>query len=71
MEAKRYHMDVPSAEIVGLIPKEALVKSLEYYYAVDKLEMPKEISLDEVVKMSEKYLKLRDFSKDKIIDYFL
>lgn len=71
MEAKRYHMDVPSAEIVGLIPKEALVKSLEYYYAVDKLEMPKEISLDKVVKMSEKYLKLRDFSKDKIIDYFL
>lgn len=71
MEAKRYHMDVPSAEIVGLIPKEALVKSLEYYYAVDKLEMPKEINLDEVVKMSEKYLKLRDFSKDKIIDYFL
>jgi glutamate formiminotransferase len=71
MEAKRYHMDVPSAEIVGLIPKEALVKSLEYYYAVDNLEMPKEISLDEVVKMSEKYLKLRDFSKDKIIDYFL
>jgi len=71
MEAKRYHMDVPSAEIVGLIPKEALVKSLEYYYAVDNLEMPKEISLDEVVRMSEKYLKLRDFSKDKIIDYFL
>jgi glutamate formiminotransferase len=71
MEARRYHMDVPSAEIVGLIPKEALVKSLEYYYAVDKLEMPKEISLDEVVEMSEKYLKLRDFSKDKIIDYFL
>ena len=71
MEARRYQMEVPSAEIVGLIPKEALVKSLKYYYDVDGIELPEDITLHEVVRMSEQYLKLRDFSVDKIIDYFL
>ncbi len=71
MEAKRYSMEVPSAEIVGLIPKEALVKSLKYYCDVYNEELPDDISLDDVVKLSEKYLKLRDFTKDKIIEYFL
>lgn len=71
MEAKRYHMEVPSAEIVGLIPKDALVRSLKYYYDVNRIEFPEDITLHEIVRMSEKYLKLRDFSIDKIIDYFL
>ena len=71
MEAKRYSMEVPSAEIVGLIPKEALVKSLKYYCDVYNEELSDDISLDDVVKLSEKYLKLRDFTKDKIIEYFL
>jgi len=71
MEARRYQMEVPSAEIVGLIPKDALVRSLKYYYNVNEIEFPEDISLAEVVRASEKYLKLRDFSIDKIIDYFL
>ncbi|MGD9964856.1 MAG: glutamate formimidoyltransferase, partial [Candidatus Izemoplasmatales bacterium] len=71
MEAKRYHLEVPSAEIVGLIPKDALVRSLKYYYDIDNIEFPDDITLHEIVRMSEKYLKLRDFSIDKIIDYFL
>ncbi|PKK95377.1 MAG: glutamate formimidoyltransferase [Tenericutes bacterium HGW-Tenericutes-5] len=71
MEAKRYSMEVPSAEIVGLIPKEALVKSLKYYCDVFNEELSDDISLDDVVKLSQKYLKLRDFTKDKIIEYFL
>jgi glutamate formiminotransferase len=70
-EARRYHFEVPSAEIVGLIPKDALVRSLKYYYDVDNIPFPDDMSLVEVVRMSEKYLKLRDFSEDKIIDYFL
>jgi glutamate formiminotransferase len=70
-EARRYHFEVPSAEIVGLIPKDALVRSLKYYYDVDKIPFPDDISLGEVVRMSEKYLRLRDFSEDKIIDFFL
>jgi len=71
METKRYHIDVPSAEIVGLIPKSALVDSLKYYYELNEVEYPKNITLDEIVKASEKYLMLRDFSVDKIIEYFL
>ncbi|MDT8337000.1 MAG: glutamate formimidoyltransferase [Candidatus Izemoplasmatales bacterium] len=71
MEARRYHMEVPSAEIVGLVPKDALIRSLKYYYEVEGIDFPEEITFSEIVKMSEKYLKLRDFSVDKIIDYFL
>ncbi|MDD3128973.1 MAG: glutamate formimidoyltransferase [Candidatus Izemoplasmatales bacterium] len=70
-EAKRYHLDVPSAEIVGLIPKDALVRSLKYYFEVEGLTFPKEADLNEICDFSTKYLKLRDFTVDKIIDYFL
>ncbi|MDY0318075.1 MAG: glutamate formimidoyltransferase [Candidatus Izemoplasmatales bacterium] len=71
MEANRYHMEVPSAEIVGLIPKDALVKSLKYYTDLNNEELADDLTLDDIVKLSEKYLKLRDFTKDKIIEYFL
>ncbi len=71
MEAKRYGVDVPSAEIVGLIPKDAVVESLKYYYAINGLNFPKDITLDEIVEASKKYLNLRDFTADKIIEYFL
>jgi glutamate formiminotransferase len=71
MEARRYHMEVPSAEIVGLIPKDALIRSLKYYYDVEGTDFPEDMTFSEIVKMSEKHLKLRDFSVDKIIDYFL
>jgi glutamate formiminotransferase len=71
MEAKRYGVDVPSAEIVGLIPKDAVVESLKYYYAINCLNFPKDITLDEIVEASKKYLNLRDFTADKIIEYFL
>ncbi len=70
-EAKRYHFEVPTAEIVGLIPKDALVRSLKYYTDCEGIEFPEDISFQEIVKLSEKYLCLRDFSVDKIIDYFL
>ena len=71
MEAKRYNYNVPSAEIVGLVPKDALIRSLRYYYGVNNLEFDKEMSIKEVVEGCKKYLKLRDFEVEKIIDYFL
>lgn len=71
MEAKRYNLEVPSAEIVGLIPKDALVRSLKYYFDVEGIDFPEDISFQELVRLSERYLLLRDFSVDKIIDYFL
>jgi glutamate formiminotransferase len=71
MEAKRYHYDVPSAEIVGLVPKDALLRSLKYYYGVHGLDFDQDMPLDEIVQASQKYLKLRDFDQKKIIEYFL
>ncbi len=71
MEAKRYHFNVPSAEIVGLVPKDALLKSLEYYYEMSDREFNIDMSLEEIVASCKEYLKFRDFDKTKIIDYFL
>ncbi len=71
MEAKRYHVEVTGAEIVGLIPKDALEKSLKYYYEINNLKLPEEYSLEDIVKDVRKYMLFRDFNEDKIIEYFL
>lgn len=72
MESLRYHVEVSSAEIVGMIPKDALIQSLEYYFQVEnQVVQPKTFDLDDLVEASRKYLLLRDFDKDKIIEFFL
>ncbi|XMB72817.1 glutamate formimidoyltransferase [Mycoplasmatota bacterium WC30] len=71
MEARRYGIDVTGAEIVGLIPKDALVRSLKYYYACNKMDFPKVMSLTEVVRDVKKYMLFRDFDETKIIENFL
>lgn len=71
MEAKRYQINVPSAEIVGLIPKDALLRSLKYYFGLNQLPFKDDMSFEEVVENCQKYLKFRDFDKEKIIEYFL
>ncbi len=71
MEAKRYNVEVTGAEIVGLIPKDALVRSLKYYYQVNNIEMPEEYSIEAVVEDAKKYLLFRDFDEKKVIEYFL
>lgn len=68
MEAKKYHMNVPSCELVGLIPKKALLDSIKYYYMVEGLEFNPEMSIDEIVEASIKYIGFRDFDKFKIIE---
>jgi glutamate formiminotransferase len=68
MEAKRYHIDVPSCELVGLIPKEALLKSIKYYFQVEGKEFDVNMSLDDIVKYSIMYIGFRDFDKSKIIE---
>lgn len=71
MEARRYHYDVPSAEIVGLVPKDALLRSLRYYYGLEGLKFSMDMPMDDIVEGCKTYLKFRDFDKTKIIDYFL
>jgi len=68
MEALRYHINVPSCELVGLIPKQALLDSLRYYFAVEKQEYNKDMTLEEIVTYSKKYIGLRDFDILKIIE---
>lgn len=72
MEASRYHVEIPSAEIIGLIPKNALTKSIEFYMERDGIATSlKDISISELVAYSIQYLKLRDFDESKVIETYL
>jgi glutamate formiminotransferase len=71
MEAKRYNVNVTGAEIVGLVPKDTLIRSLKYYYSCNNLKFPESITLKEIVEDVKKYLLFRDFDESKIIEYFL
>lgn len=71
MEAARYHVEVMSTELVGLLPKEALLNSLKYYFAVENIKFDKEMSLDDVTKYAIQYLQFRDFDKFKIIEAYI
>jgi glutamate formiminotransferase len=63
---------VPSAEIVGLVPKEALCQSLAYYFGVESIgEKPEDLSLEALVDYAVRFLDLRDFSIEKIIESYL
>ena len=68
MEAKRYHINVPSCELVGLIPKKALINSLKYYMACEGKTLEADLSLEEITKLSIQYIGFRDFDVKKIIE---
>lgn len=67
MEAARYQVKVTSCEVVGLIPKDAIVRSLKYY-AQCKNETLGDLSLEEVTKQAKTVLGFRDFDDLKIIE---
>ena len=71
MEAKRYQLEIKTAEIVGLLPKECLTDSLKYYFQCHQIPWKKDFTLDEIVSLSHEYLHLRDFTKAKIIEAYL
>lgn len=71
MEAKRYNIDVIGSEIVGLVPKDSLIRSLKYYYACNGLDFPVDMPLADVVDNVKKYMLFRDFDETKIIENFL
>ncbi|MFW6319308.1 MAG: glutamate formimidoyltransferase [Bacillota bacterium] len=68
MEAKRDHVNVMSSEIVGLIPKDTIVKSLKYYFKVEQKVWDDAIGYDELVSLAKHYLGFRDFDEKKIIE---
>ncbi len=72
MEARRYQVEVTGSEIVGLMPKDALIRSLEYYFQAEGLARAvKDLSFTELVKQARKYLGFRDFDTNKIIEAYL
>jgi len=71
MEAARYGVKVTGSEIVGLVPKDALEKSLKYYYASNNLTFPETMTISEIVTDVKKFMLFRDFDETKIIEYFL
>lgn len=67
MEAKRFNVEVPSSEVVGLIPKQAIIRSLKYYY--DQINQSfSEEDLGLLTESAIHYLGFRDFNKYKIIE---
>jgi glutamate formiminotransferase len=71
MEAKRYRIDVPAAEIIGLIPREALEDSVKYYLQAQGLKYGKDTTLEQLAVHAVERLKLRDFDTTKIIESYL
>ncbi|NLN50828.1 MAG: glutamate formimidoyltransferase [Acholeplasmataceae bacterium] len=70
-EAKRYQLAVTSSEIIGLIPRDALVESIHYYQAAGGYKTALDLSLSEISNLAIKYFGLRNFSKEKIIESYL
>jgi glutamate formiminotransferase len=68
MEARRFHVEVLSSEIVGLLPKEAVFDSVKYYMQCEGLNLDKNASLDELTTLAKKYLMFRDFDRFKMIE---
>lgn len=71
MEGKRYGVTVTSSEIVGLVPKDTIVRSLNYYLSVEGKKLIKDETLEEISDLAVKYLLFRDFNKTKIVEAYL
>lgn len=68
MEAKQFHIEVPSCELVGLIPKQALLDSLQYYFKVEGVPFDHEMSFEDIIKHCQTYMGFRDLDIHKIIE---
>lgn len=68
MEARRYHVEITGSEVVGLIPKDALMETIKYYQQCEKEPFDKQMSLEQLSRLSIQHLKLRGFNIQKIIE---
>lgn len=68
MEALRYGIEVPSCELVGLMPKGALLNSLSYYLKINGIAYHKNMTFEELTTYAIKYIGFRDFNQLKIIE---
>jgi len=68
MEALRYGVEVTGCELVGLMPKGALLNSLKYYLTINDIEYNKDMSFETMTELAIKYIGFRDFNQLKIIE---
>ena len=71
MEALRYGVNVTSSEIVGLVPKDAIYRSLCYYLDMENIKHDSSMNLDETTHYAIQYLGFRDFDSSKIIEFHI
>lgn len=71
MEALRYGVKVISSEIVGLVPKDAIYRSLCYYLDMENIVYDSKMSLDEMTQYAIQYLGFRDFNSSKIVEFHI
>lgn len=71
MEALRYNVKITSSEIIGLCPKEAITRSLKYYFKKENTNIQLNDDLNEIVLYSKIHLRLRDFDESKIIEHHI
>ncbi len=71
MEAARYGVEAPTSEVVGLLPREAVDRSLAYYYERDNRTWTADVPLEKTVEAARETLGFRDFDASKIIEYHI
>ncbi len=71
MEARRYHVDIPSSEIIGLVPRSALLESIKYYQACADEPHDKDIDLERLARLAVDKLGLTAFDHTKIIEWHI
>lgn len=70
MEARRFDVEVIGSEFVGLVSLDCL-KDIAAYYLKKNSADEVDLSLDEVVQLVTKELKLHGFNKEKVIEYYV
>lgn len=67
LEAKRYGKKITGSEIVGLIPKDTIVRSIKYYAAIEDFDVSED-NMEKLSTLAKQYLHFRDFDLKKIIE---
>lgn len=68
MEAKRYGVNVPSCELVGLAPRDTFIQSIKYYMAAKGNTLPDDLSDQDILSFSHEQMGFRDLTLKKIIE---
>lgn len=71
MEAKRFDIEITGSEFIGLVPRNCLEDIAAYYKKERTTDAFKNMSLRELIDIVTEHLLLRDFTEEKVIEYYL